>query len=115
MLHFTEMGDSQGIVYLEPSTPDAIEIANLPENSRWLIRSPEPRRELLFGEIGNSLTVPKLIHPLNHEGQSEDEAITREGTPWDEDGIALRLGFNIEPRKRSQGFVFGRDPGCDIM
>ena len=59
--------------------------------------------------------VPELLHLLSHEGQSEDEAITREGTPWDENGIALRLGFDIEPRKGTQGFVFGRDPVCDIV
>jgi hypothetical protein len=86
------MEDPQTIVYLEPYTHDAITIVNLPENSQLLKRvARESRQQLLFGET-----------------QTEDEALTREATPCDEESIAIRLGFDVEPRNGSLGFGFGR-------
>ncbi|KAI9762285.1 MAG: hypothetical protein M1840_001429 [Geoglossum simile] len=89
------MGDSWAIVLLKPYTPDAIAIANLPANNKWLAGQPEQHRESLPDEIVQS---------------PEDEAGTREATPCDKNGcIFIRLGFDVEPRNGSLGFLFGRE------
>lgn len=102
------MEDPEAIVYLEPTSKDAIAIANLPENNQRLMKLPPNPRQASLLRDSQIAALQQYLNPLLPDPAIE-EAITREATPCDEDDrILIRLGFDIEPRNGSLGFVFGR-------